>query len=493
MRSFAFDVELLDDVVVSASGATAGGHRCLDYLPGSLFLGAAAARLYAALGPDAFTVFHSGRVRFLPAFPLASGNTPTLPLPRSFHAEKHGSFSFGGGWLPGAATHDLQNLSRPGAEPGREMDRPEQAKEGFFAETTGTLVHPAKQREFKTAIDPATGRASESQLFGYEALCAGARFRAEVQVDDDVPPEIDTRLAEALCATELRLGRSKRKEFGRARTSPRREAAPPAAGQPADGLLLLYFRSDVALTDPDTGQPTLAPRGEHFGLPGAEIVWEQTFLRTRRYSPINAKRVRPDLERQVLAQGSVLALRPAEVPEGALARLAAGVGAYRSEGLGQLLVEPPFLAARRPCFPGSVTVTSAAAPPPPALDHPLQRWAEEGAGRRRQREDAYAKAGEWLKDERFARKAARPGRSQWGLVRERATLARDAEALRRDLFGDGAEDRGLLRRGVRREAWQDVVEAFQERVQDCPTELCREAVILLAGRLQKELQKEDRR
>ncbi|MDI9631259.1 MAG: hypothetical protein QM311_07365, partial [Acidobacteriota bacterium] len=382
-------------------------------------------------------------------------------------------------------------LSRPTTANGQRMDRPEAAKGGFFVQATGQLIAPARKRALKTAIDPATGRASEAQLFEYEALQAGARFRAEVQIDDDVPPEIDGKLEAALCNTQLRLGRSKRKEFGRARTSTRKDAPSPPDPQPADGLLLLYFRSDVALTDPGTGQPTLVPQGEHFGLPEAPVVWEHTFLGARRYSPINAKRGRPDLERQVLVQGSVLALRPAGgVTAADLARLAAGVGAYRAEGLGQLLVDPPFLAARHPYFTGTVPTTGSAAP---VLKHPLQRWAEEGAQRRQRREDAYAKAAEWLRDGSFARKAARPGRSQWGLVRERATLARDGEALFQDLFGDGTREPGLLRRGVRQEAWRDVVDAFQEKVQGCAVELRREAVILLAGRLQKELQKEDRR
>ena len=42
-------ITLQDDLVISASSATTGGHESLDYLPGSLLFGVAASRLYAEL------------------------------------------------------------------------------------------------------------------------------------------------------------------------------------------------------------------------------------------------------------------------------------------------------------------------------------------------------------------------------------------------------------------------------------------------------------
>ena len=43
MNQFAFEIELLDDLVISARSATTGGHQTLDYIPGQTLLGACAA------------------------------------------------------------------------------------------------------------------------------------------------------------------------------------------------------------------------------------------------------------------------------------------------------------------------------------------------------------------------------------------------------------------------------------------------------------------
>lgn len=501
MRTIGFEIELLDDVVVSASGATSGGHRCLDYLPGAMFLGAAAGALYPKLGSEAFTAFHSGRVRFLPAFPLADDDALALPFPRSFHLEKYGSVRIETR-LPSLEDPSLQNLARPGETP---MERPELIEAPFLS-AGGTIVRPLKRRVLKTAIDPASGRRQESQLFGYEALQAGSRFRAAVHLDDDVPKSVDANLESALVGTTLRLGRSKRREFGRVRTAKATCAYPAVAS--CEGLLLVYCLSDVALTDPESGQPTLEPRAEHFGLQPAEVAWEHTFLRPRRYSPINGKRLRPDLEHQVLVQGSVIAFRVARQPDAAtLAKLLAGIGQFRAEGLGQVLVDPPFLSSRFPSYPAD-PLTKPLAALPRAADpspHELQRWAEKQVLGRQRREFALAQAERWLATLRpYAGRSEGPGRAQWGLVRDRAATATSGGALMEDLFGNAPPDSpspaaGLLRSGQRQRPWATrhhgvaAVDQLYELVAACPEDTRREAVLLLAARMQQEMQKEDRR
>lgn len=59
------DVFLEQPLIVTQQAASAGAQLSLDYLPGSLLLGLAASRLYAELSEDdAWTLFHSGMVRF---------------------------------------------------------------------------------------------------------------------------------------------------------------------------------------------------------------------------------------------------------------------------------------------------------------------------------------------------------------------------------------------------------------------------------------------
>ena len=71
MKKKYFEVELLSDVVITERSATEGGHRSLDYLPGSVFLGVAAKRMYDDLSKDeSYSLFHSGKMRFGNAYPV---------------------------------------------------------------------------------------------------------------------------------------------------------------------------------------------------------------------------------------------------------------------------------------------------------------------------------------------------------------------------------------------------------------------------------------
>lgn len=85
------EITLKDDVIVSASNASAGGHRCLDFIPGSVLLGIAAAGKYTELKNQnrAIAVFQSGAVSFGSAYPVPKGaDTPAIPVPASWHAAK---------------------------------------------------------------------------------------------------------------------------------------------------------------------------------------------------------------------------------------------------------------------------------------------------------------------------------------------------------------------------------------------------------------------
>lgn len=87
MFEAAFSATLVSDVVITADGATAGGHEGLDYLPGSLFLGAAASAAVEESGRFDPAFFLSGRVRFLDGLPLVDG-AQAWPFPLCFHRIK---------------------------------------------------------------------------------------------------------------------------------------------------------------------------------------------------------------------------------------------------------------------------------------------------------------------------------------------------------------------------------------------------------------------
>ena len=282
--------------------------------------------------------------------------------------------------------------------------------------------------------DPAGfGRARDEMLFGYESVAAGTVWLFSIEIDGDVPEEIDGALTAALTGRELAIGRSRGAGYGRVRVEPW-GAVPALAVAPAEAGLrrvAVYAASDLALLDPERRQPTLAPRPEHFGLPSGALDRAHSFLRTRRYSPFHGVRRDHGLERQLLQRGSVLVFRLDEpMTEDELARArrfqASGIGLYRAEGFGRVVTEPLLLAADQPFRvppPGESGL-------PPAPAHPLYRWLE---GRNRAaglRPEAERLAVVW--EERFRRAPARQGptRSQWGRVRELLSLIHISEPTR---------------------------------------------------------------
>lgn len=437
MKGFGLQVTLVEDCVLSERGATEGGHRGLDYLPGASLLGFAASKLYERLGAeDAFTVFHSGRVRFSNGLPVSSSGEPCWPLPLCWHHEKGESPAQGGQVVP----KQVRWLDpREAATSGAKMVQ----MRGGYVSASGALVEPAKALRLKTAIDPATSRARQGALFGYEAIRAGARFHSRIEADDDVPAVLIDRLRETF-SQQLSLGRSRSAEYGRATATvvdlPADSRSTPT---PASTTLTLWLLSDLQAID-DHGQATVAPKPQWLGLPEGELVRNRSFLRARRYSPWNAKRGGPDLERQVIAQGSVLTFdlsRPIGPQE--LARIQGGLGLHREAGLGQVWLDPPLLHGD---VPELATLPRAVSDPAPGPrpDSPLIDWlqqqvedsdsAQNLANRARREAQAYQLVIASARRLRGLDAAADvgPSHSQWGSVLATAKSSRGA--LAHDLF-----------------------------------------------------------
>ncbi|MBK8972692.1 MAG: hypothetical protein IPM37_15670 [Hahellaceae bacterium] len=443
MKTRSFLLTLQDDVVVSESAATTGGHRCLDYIPGSAMLGAAAARVYNDPGLDSWLLFHSGKVRFGNARPLGDDRLPTIPLPLSLYQEK-GSL-LGAGMEPAG----LFNLA---AVQATELENEKQLKQlrGGFVSLAGQRVRAKHVSRLKTAIDPATGRASEGQLFGYESLLSGQQFLGWIDWDDDVPADQLDRLIQVLNG-RLRIGRSRSAQYGEVQCAPL-DFQPQFPSDVIDDRVILLALSDLALCD-TLYQPTLIPEPASLGLANLELDARFTHLRVRRYSPYNAWRRSHESERQVIAAGSVLCYR--KLPgfdENTLAALNAGVGRYRESGLGRIWCQPSVLAARHPVFPPSAklvpvtmnnsTADAPIAKPATALIHWLSLRADAG-GQRQHDERILSRIVAQLPElYRSARQVlggvegekVGPGRSQWGEIDSQA-MRRSGKALHEGLFG----------------------------------------------------------
>jgi CRISPR-associated protein Csx10 len=433
---------LLDDLVASERPATEGGHESLDYIPGSMLLGAVAARLYGRLSrADAYEVFHSGRMRFGDGVPLTDGN-PGWPMPLCWHHAK-GEDPRKDGRLDPAHVGHLSELP--------EREQPKQLREGYVR-SDGLMVRPKRSLRMKTAIDPKTGRVAESQLFGYESVTAGPSYAARIEANPGLRDDLWQLVAELFGKpTQFLLGRSRSAEYGRVRVEPAKERlALPTSAAPSPQLRL-WCLTDLALLD-DWGQPTLQPTPAHFGLDRGRLDPDGTFLRFRRFAPWNAHRQAYDLQRQVVRRGSVIVFTGIDPPltEAERARIEAGVGLHREQGMGRLCIDPEILATQRPRFAEAVEATDAC-PPIPRPEDPLILWLKrqlEGGGARREAErQARAQADALKKCYALARAYAGipqgvpvgPSPAQWGRVYEAARTATDRGTLPTTLFeGDNA-------------------------------------------------------
>lgn len=351
-RVFYFSLRLLSNVIVSQSSATAGDHQCLDYIPGGSLLGVAAAAMYSRLSAEqAQQLFHTKAVRFGDALPY-NGTESAWPVPLCWHQVKGESI-----YVPDSPEKRLS--AKAIFDPSRvKLDKsrqPKQLREGHIT-ASGKMLQAQKDYELKTAIDATSGAAAESQLFGYQSLKAGQVFAFALTVDASVPEEQVQQLVQSLSG-KIRLGRSRSAQFGQAFIEPLKTPLIVASENNPGTKLRLWLLSDLALLD-EYGKALLQPNAHALGLPeGSEWEVKNSFIRTRSYTPFNAKRRGYDLQRQVIGRGSVLVFKlPRELDAQEIERLRF-IGQYQTAGLGHVAVNPALLARENPVF----TTTAAAA------------------------------------------------------------------------------------------------------------------------------------
>lgn len=483
------------DAIFTATAATLGGHEGLSHIPGANLLGWAAARLYSTRGFDAFTAFHSGKLRFGDGWPLTHSGAPAFPLPQCWRERKRAKGGIArmdaGGGTDGYRIGDVLNFQfeNPFTDDDGNTIQAETIKNAFAA-ADGTAHRPVRGWRGKTAIEPGSRRAALGQFFGYDHIKAGAGFAALLEADEG--PAADAVFATvvelfhkaASGGQMLRLGRSAGSEFG-GEFSLRVEASHDVPWQPSEPVLenssvhqgrrivSFWCLSDLALEDPNTGAPIIFPAGDVFGLRGSELDRRRSFVLTRRYAPFNKTLGRRDLDRVVIAGGSVLAFAAAAAAdETAISEVARrGIGLYRENGLGRVWVNPPMLRTAVPQFERSVCFASLPArqadvarlPAWAAMGREVARWAGEQGQAAAGRQGAEGLATAWQQSLDWLLAALRslnrdtPTPAQWSSVAEACRRNRRSEsALRRALIGEtegGAKGHpGICGRGV----WEEV-------------------------------------
>jgi hypothetical protein len=226
-------VRLLEPLIAGERPLTRNILRGYDFVPGSLLLGALAARALRLAKPPneaAFLrVFRSGAVQFpdlLPAAERGQSFLPSLPAPRDLYtcgAAPGRSKTGHGVWsvlLAGAAA--LAPRSCP--ECGSKLRR----LSGFVVDEPQLEFKAALRAETKIEINPEAGRVQKASLYHREALPTGTLLTGTLRVREDVlgdlracgiDPERDDPV-------ELRLGKRHRQGYGRVRLVSRTSVAP---------------------------------------------------------------------------------------------------------------------------------------------------------------------------------------------------------------------------------------------------------------------------
>ncbi len=336
--------QLLEDVIISERAATVGGHRSLDYIPGSNLLGACAAQLYNSLSKaDAFQVFHSGKVRFGHGLPTSITGENSYPIPLAWHSSKGMPYTSDHSSQQQTLTPDsIFNLTQA-TEDEKIGGQPKQLRSGYLTDALEYL-QPQTRLRMKTAINPATGRASEGQLYGYQSLLAGQSFSSTLSfhnIDEELENAVTNQFKK-----QLYLGRSRSAQYGKVGCNIIPTDAPDSYPDKAEQTSL-WLTSELALHD-QFGQPinsnTIFQAFQDCGITLSSIDWARSFLRFREYSPYNSTRRKYDLQRQVIEKGSVLIVSTeSPLNQQQIDSLQAGIGLYCEAGLGRFLVNHPWL------------------------------------------------------------------------------------------------------------------------------------------------------
>ena len=335
MTKQSFIVTLQDNIVLNSNSATTmGTSDTLDYIPGSNFLGIVANDGgYKSFGNNAFEVFYSGKVRFGDAHLYNENNMQSYKIPFCYFLNKGENIKQ---YRKIYFHHKLTSQDRENL---RKNDiQLKQVRNGYF-DTQGNIYSIKYNYTQKSAYDKTSRRSKDSSMFGYNAIKRGTKFVFEVTFEDEKHKQnIINRLVGI-----KRLGKSKNNQFGRVEIQTFNNTLKTIDEQPDTNITLLYAKSNLALID-DEANPLLTPTSQSLNLPdGIKIDFEKSQIRTKSYSPYNSTRDSRDYERVIIQKGSVIALKGKFDTKSYKQTIKNGVGAYLSEGFGEILINPKFL------------------------------------------------------------------------------------------------------------------------------------------------------
>ena len=320
MKELVYEVEFLSDIVLPTTSNTEGKILPSEFIVGSNFLGMVASN-YTDFD-DSFEVFHSGAVKFGDATPLYEGKK-SYKMPLSFFHEK---------------LNDKEILNHHLIEDFSQFEQLKQKRKGYITEDLD-LLYVEHNYSQKSAYDKEHRRSKEGSMFGYSALKKGSKWLFSIKCTESVTSH-DVELLKKCIEGEKRLGKSRSAEYGLVKIKPTTAPQAPKRTKP-DTYAYLYLNSRVALVD-EGGNPTYDLKYLFDGLKEENIVYEKCQLKTSNFTPYNRARETKDYERACINSGSVIVLQGVKEED-----IPSYVGAYQSEGFGEILINPSFLSTHK--------------------------------------------------------------------------------------------------------------------------------------------------
>ena len=336
MREFIYEVAFLSDIVLPATSNTQGNIQQLDFIAGSNFLGMVA-REYDKF-EDSFNIFHSGKVRFGDATLLYNGKE-TYKMPLSYFHKKLDEQKI-------YNHHKLDPKIDFKSEDNGGLGQLKQKRNGYITKDLETVFIDYTYAQ-KSSYNKKDRKSLDGSMFGYSAMRKGLQWRFSIKVDESIKPR-DLELLKKSIIGQKRLGKSKSAQYGLVDIRFIKEQNIEV--QKPDNLneVILYAKSRVALIDSE-GNPSydlkylcngLEYKDENDKLI-SKIDYTKSQIKTSTFTPYNGAMQTKTYERVCMNKGSVIVLN--NVTDKQLAEIQKSVGAYLSEGFGEVLVNPSFL------------------------------------------------------------------------------------------------------------------------------------------------------
>lgn len=445
MRELIFEITFKSPIILQANSNTQGKIDSLDFIPGSAFLGMAASR-YGEFD-DKFKIFHSGAVKFCDAAPIKDGKE-FFKIPLSYFHEKLDNGKI--------YNHHLLNDSEF-----KKFTQLKQMRSGYINDQNEQLSIDLDFSQ-KSAYDKEKRRSKDSQMYGYEAFRAGMKWRFSVKFDPNVSEDDINRVKETL-ERSTRLGKSKSAEYGAVeikfigeKIEEIKTFTPPEnyTFVYAKSRLALYAKSRLAPID-ENGSPSYDVKYILPDLDDNKVDYEKTQIRTSHFTPYNGARATKDYERACINKGSVIALK--NLSDEQITELKNGVGAYLSEGFGEVLINPWFLnggdAQERP-----IRLQNKEKEEQAHVSLPIKSNLAEFLNQKKDAKDQALKIAEevakFIRDHK--NKFNKISNSQWGAIR----------ALCKSNLDIAEEVDQFISNGVAKDKWCDVKEVFINAIKE---------------------------